>query len=203
VQGARCQERRNAAPPSARKESPTFSNPWGLLAITSTSGTGPRTFVTAGRPHLGRRTRRPCGAALLIEPAYTTKASSQSSRRCGLKTTKQTTNGSLWKFCYYPARRASATGQERGARAVYMKCHRIIESSTPTTRANGLFSPGPIAPPSGKRVLRANPSPQRTRRSRKQHWRWFSGATRPSEVFSVPEQMGGVLGSERARACQS
>jgi hypothetical protein len=27
VQGARCQERRNAAPPSARKESPTFSNP--------------------------------------------------------------------------------------------------------------------------------------------------------------------------------
>jgi hypothetical protein len=27
AQGARCQERRNAAPPSARKESPTFSNP--------------------------------------------------------------------------------------------------------------------------------------------------------------------------------
>jgi hypothetical protein len=32
-------------------------------------------FVTAGRPHLGRRTRRPCGAALLIEPGYTLKAS--------------------------------------------------------------------------------------------------------------------------------
>jgi hypothetical protein len=24
---------------------PTFSNPWGLLAITSTSGTGPKTFL--------------------------------------------------------------------------------------------------------------------------------------------------------------
>jgi aryl-alcohol dehydrogenase-like predicted oxidoreductase len=28
-----------------------------------------------GRPHLGRRTRRPCGAALLIEPGYTLKTS--------------------------------------------------------------------------------------------------------------------------------
>jgi hypothetical protein len=45
AQGTRCQERRNAAPPSARKESPTFSNPWGLLATPSTSGTGPKTSM--------------------------------------------------------------------------------------------------------------------------------------------------------------
>jgi hypothetical protein len=32
----------------ARKESPTFSNPWGLLAITSTSGTGPKTLRKVG-----------------------------------------------------------------------------------------------------------------------------------------------------------
>jgi hypothetical protein len=43
AQGTRCKERRNAAPPSARKESPTFSNNCGLLAITSTPGTGPKT----------------------------------------------------------------------------------------------------------------------------------------------------------------
>jgi hypothetical protein len=30
----------------------------------------------------------------------------------------------------------------------------------------------------------------------KQHWRWFSGATQPSEGFSGPEQMGSVVGSE-------
>jgi hypothetical protein len=43
AQGARCQERRNAAPPSARKEPPAVSNPSGPVAITPTSGTGPRT----------------------------------------------------------------------------------------------------------------------------------------------------------------
>ena len=34
---------------------PTFSNPWGLLAITSTSGTGPKTLFIAerGRPGSG------------------------------------------------------------------------------------------------------------------------------------------------------
>jgi hypothetical protein len=49
AQGARCQERRNASPPSARAERvPTFSNPWSLLAITSTSGTGPKTLQVAG-----------------------------------------------------------------------------------------------------------------------------------------------------------
>jgi hypothetical protein len=31
--------------PRGRKESPTFSNPWGLLATTSTPGTGPRTSL--------------------------------------------------------------------------------------------------------------------------------------------------------------
>jgi hypothetical protein len=37
---SRAQERSTAI---RAERAPTFSNPWGLLAITSTSGTGPRT----------------------------------------------------------------------------------------------------------------------------------------------------------------
>jgi hypothetical protein len=66
---AKSAERRNAAPPSARKESPTFSNPWGLLAITSTSGTGPRTLsypVAGGWQHGERRPASPPPHAMPI-----------------------------------------------------------------------------------------------------------------------------------------
>jgi hypothetical protein len=41
---SRAQERSTAI---RAERVPTFSNPWGLLAMTSTSGTGPKTFFMA------------------------------------------------------------------------------------------------------------------------------------------------------------